>query len=225
MSFLRLPGRDDPTPAVTTPVKVDIGRRIGIVTKLVSYRMRISGAERIPPTGPVLFVVNHSSGLDGPVLFGALPRRVSFLVKAEMFHGPVGWVLTNVGQYGLHRDVPDRAPLLNALAQLQGGGAIGIFPEGTRGAGGVESVFNGAGWLACRSGAQIVPIAMRGTHRPTGSGRRFRPRVDVLIGDPFTVPPGVGRTAVTAATDRIRVTLKELVTALDDSRARSGSLL
>ncbi len=105
----------------------------------------------------MLFVVNHSSGLDGPVLFGVLPRRVSFLVKAEMFRGPVGWVLTSVGQYGLHRDIPDRAPLLNALAQLQTGGAIGIFPEGTRGAGGVENVFNGAGWLACRSGAQIVP--------------------------------------------------------------------
>lgn len=222
MTFVRLPGRADPTPAVTTGVKVDIGRRIGVVTKLVSYRMRIDGAERIPADGPVLFVVNHSSALDGPVLFGALPRRVSFLVKAEMFRGAVGWVLTTVGQYGLQRDIPDRAPLLNALAQLKAGGAIGIFPEGTRGEGGVESVFNGAGWLACRSGAQIVPIAMRGTHRPAGTGRRYRPRVDVLVGEVFTVPPGAGRTAVAAATDRIRDTLKELVTALDERRAGVG---
>lgn len=225
MSFRHLPGRADPTPAVTTPFLVDLGRRIGIVTKLVSYRMRIVGGERIPATGPVLFVVNHSSGLDGPVLFGVLPRRVSFLVKAEMFHGPVGRVLTAVGQYGLHRDIPDRGPLLSALAQLKAGGAIGIFPEGTRGTGGVESVFNGAGWLACRSGARIVPIAMRGTLRPAGTGRRFRPHVDVLVGEPFTVPVGAGRTAVAAATERIRDTLKELVTALDDSRARAGSLL
>ena len=222
MSFLRLPGRTDPVPAVTTGVKVDIGRRIGVVTRLVSYRMRVVGAERIPTTGPVLFVVNHSSGLDGPVLFGTLPRRVSFLVKAEMFRGPVGWVLTAVGQYGLHREIPDRAPLLNALAQLQAGGAIGIFPEGTRGAGGVESVFNGAGWLACRSSAQIVPIAMRGTHRPSGTGRRYRPRVDVLVGEPFTVPTGAGRTAVAAATGRIRDTLKELVAALDARRGAVG---
>ncbi len=47
----------------------------------------------------------------------------------------------------------------------------------------------------------------------------------MLVGDPFTVPPGVGRKAVTAATGLIRDTLKELVTALDDSRGRSGSLL
>ncbi len=218
MKFLRLQGRLDPTPAVTNGTRVDIGRRIGVVTGLGAYRMRIDGMERIPAAGPVLFVVNHSSGLDGPVLFGALPRRVSFLVKAEMFKGFVGWVLTNVGQYGLQRDVPDRAPLLNALAQLKAGGTIGIFPEGSRGSGGVESVFNGAGWLACRSGAQLVPIAMRGTLRPAGNRRRFRPKVDVLVGVPFRVPTGAGRIAVAAATEQIRGTLKELVAELDGRR-------
>ena len=218
MTFLRPAGGSDPTPDVTNGVRVDIGRRIGVVTGLLCYRMRISGIEHVPTTGPVLFVVNHSSVLDGPVLFGALPRRVSFLVKAEMFTGFVGWVLTSVGQYGLHRDLPDRAPLLNALAQLKAGGAIGIFPEGTRGAGGVENVFNGAGWLACRSGARIVPIAMRGTHRPAGASRRYRPRVDVLVGKPFTVPPGGGRVAVAASTALIRDTLKELVAELDRVR-------
>ena len=166
-------------------------------------------------------VVNHSSGMDGPALFGLLPRRVSFLVKAEMFHGFVGWVLTNVGQYGLNREVPDRAPLLAALAQLKEGGAIGIFPEGTRGEGEVESVFNGAGWLACRSGAQVVPIAMRGTYRAPGERRRFHPRVRVLVGEPFTVPVGAGRTAVNAATDKIRGTLKRLVSDLDALQGRS----
>ena len=220
MNFLRLPGSKDPTPAVTNGRRVDIGRRIGVVTAFAAYQMRIAGLERIPAGGPVIFVVNHSSGLDGPVLFGRLPRRVSFLVKAEMFHGFVGWVLTNVGQYGLNREVPDRAPLLNALAQLKAGGAIGIFPEGTRGAGGVDNVFNGAGWLACRSGAQLVPIAMRGTHRPVGSRRRFRPKVRVLIGEPFSVPVGAGRAAVAAATDQIRATLKELVSDLDRTLAR-----
>lgn len=221
--LLRIPGSGDPVPAVTRGRRVDLGRRIGTALGRAAYRMKVRGLEHVPMTGPVLFVVNHSAALDGPVLFGALPRRVSFLVKAEMFRGFVGWVLTTVGQYGLQRDVPDRAPLLNALAQLKAGGAVGIFPEGTRGAGGVDSVFNGAGWLACRSGARVVPIAMRGTHRPAGSGRRFRPRVDVLIGEPFSVPLGAGRVTVTAATERIRVTLRELVSELDSVRRASGS--
>ena len=93
---------------------------------------------------------------------------MSFLVKAEAVKGPLGWLLINVGQYALLRGVPDREPLLKALAQLQAGGAIGIFPEGTRGAGTVATVFPGAGWLAARSGAAVVPVAIRGTNRPAG---------------------------------------------------------
>ena len=214
-------GAADPVPAVTTPTKVDIGRWIGVVVAHSTYRVRIDGLERIPADRPTLFVVNHSSAMDGPALFGLLPRRVSFLVKAEMFHGFVGWVLTSVGQYGLNRDVPDRAPMLAALAQLKDGGAVGIFPEGTRGEGGVDAVFNGAGWLACRSGAQIVPIAMRGTYRAPGEKRRFRPRVRVLVGEPFSVPVGAGRTAVNAATEAIRGTLKQLVSDLDVLQGRT----
>ena len=128
---------------------------------------------------------------------------MSFLVKAEAVKGPLGWLLTNVGQYALVRGVPDREPLLKALAQLKAGGAIGIFPEGTRGAGNVETVFAGAGWLAARAGAAVVPVAIRGTDRPAGrKRRRFRPAVHVLVGDPFAVPQGGGRTAVAAATEK-----------------------
>jgi 1-acyl-sn-glycerol-3-phosphate acyltransferase len=219
MKFIRPPGRTDPVPPTAQAYGVDNGRRIGIVLGKLVYRMKLVGTARIPPTGPVLFVINHSAALDGPVLFGVLPRRVSFLVKAEMFTGPLGWLLTAVGQYGLHREIPDRAPLLNALAQLKAGGTIGIFPEGTRGHGAVDSVFNGAGWLACRSGASIVPVAMRGTLRPVGGSRRFRPRVDVLIGESFTVPAGAGRKAVAAATELIHEKLKTLVDELDQRRS------
>ena len=160
-------------------------------------------------------VANHQNFMDGAVLFGLLPRRVSFLVKAEAVKGPLGWLLINVGQYALLRGVPDRDPLLKALAQLQAGGAIGIFPEGTRGAGTVAAVFPGAGWLAARSGATVVPVAIRGTNRPAGSGRRFRPAVDVLIGEPFPVEQGGGRRAVAAATESIREHLAALVATLD----------
>ncbi len=147
---------------------MDRGRRIGIALSLIMYRMRIRGMGRLPAAGPVVVVANHQNFMDGAVLFGALTRRVSFLVKAEAVKGPLGWLLINVGQYALVRGVPDREPLLKALAQLKAGGAIGIFPEGTRGAGNVETVFAGAGWLAARAGAAVVPVAIRGTDRPAG---------------------------------------------------------
>lgn len=219
MRWRHLGGSLDPVPSEAQPRGVDRGRRIGIVLGLVAFRLQFQGLAAIPPTGPVIFVANHSAALDGPLLFGALPRRVSFLVKAEMFKGFMGWLLTAVGQYGLNRVIPDRAPLMNALAQLKTGGTIGVFPEGTRGEGGVQSVFNGAGWLAARSGAALVPVAMRGTRRAPGDPRRFRPKVDVLIGESFTVPPGTGKTAVNAATAQIREKLKNLVAELDEQRA------
>jgi len=194
---------------------MDRGRRIGIALSLLMYRQKVMGVDRVPATGPLVVVANHSNFSDGPVLFGALPRRVSFLVKAEAVTGPMGWLLRNVGQYAINREVPDRKPLLQALSQLKAGGAIGIFPEGTRGDGNVENISAGAGWLAARAGAAVLPVAVRGTARPAGSSRRFRPAVRVLIGDPFVIPLGAGKKAVDAATDLIRDRLSELVLQLD----------
>jgi 1-acyl-sn-glycerol-3-phosphate acyltransferase len=214
--WFTLGGAQDPTPETSGPKGMDRGRRIGIALSAALYRMRIKGMERLPAQGPLVVVANHQNFMDGAVLFGALTRRVSFLVKAEAVKGPLGWLLINVGQYALVRGVPDREPLLKALAQLQAGGAIGIFPEGTRGAGNVDSVFPGAGWLAARSGAAVVPVAIRGTNRPVGrSRRRFRPEVHVLIGEPFPVEQGGGRKTVAAATDAIRIHLAALVATLD----------
>ena len=66
--------------------------------------------------------------------------------------GFVGWVLATVGQYAIDRDVPERAALLDALAQLKAGGAIGVFPEGTRGDGRSQSRCSTerAGWRCVR---------------------------------------------------------------------------
>jgi len=214
--WFRLGGSDDPTPEQSGPKGMDRGRRIGIALSLGMYRMRSRGMGRVPAHGPLVVVANHQNFMDGAVLFGALPRRVSFLVKAEAVHGPLGWLLVNVGQHPVVRGVPDREPLLRALAQLKAGGAIGIFPEGTRGAGNVETVFPGAGWLAARSGATVLPVAIRGTNRPAGrKRRRFRPEVHLLVGEPFPVRQGGGRQAVAAATDAIRVQLATLVATLD----------
>jgi 1-acyl-sn-glycerol-3-phosphate acyltransferase len=215
MRWRHLGGTQDPWPPHSGRKGMDRGRRIGITLSLMMYRQRVTGMARVPASGPLVVVANHSNFFDGPVLFGALPRRVSFLIKAEAVTGPMGWLLRNVGQYAIHRDVPDRKPLLEALAQLKAGGAIGIFPEGTRGAGDVQNISGGAGWLAARAGATVLPVAVRGTARPEGRGRRFRPSVRVLIGDPFPIPAGAGRTAVDSATDLIRDRLSELVIQLD----------
>ncbi|MGW5646500.1 lysophospholipid acyltransferase family protein [Saccharopolyspora sp. NPDC003752] len=179
------------------------------------YRVRIHGAERIPRTGPVVLVANHSSMADGPLLFGMIPRNAVFLIKQEMFRGPLGWFLRRIGQIGVRRGEPDRTPLLAAVRVLRAGGLVGVFPEGTRGEGDVANAQHGAAWLARASEAQVLPVACRGTRRPEGAGRRLLPRIDVLFGEPITLPAGKGRTGLVVATEAVRTELVELIAELD----------
>jgi 1-acyl-sn-glycerol-3-phosphate acyltransferase len=113
----------------------------------------------------------------------------------------------------------DRAPLFTAVQVLRAGGFVGIFPEGSRGPGDVAKAHNGAAWLARSGDAVLLPVACRGTFRPPGAPRRWRPRVDVLIGEPLPVPAARGRAALASATEEIRVALAALVTELDRLRA------
>jgi 1-acyl-sn-glycerol-3-phosphate acyltransferase len=78
----------------------------------------------------------------------------------------------------------------------------------------------GAAWLVRSSEAVVVPVAVRGTDRPQGTGRRFRPVVDLLIGEPFTVTVARGRSGLATATEQIRVRLAGLVCELDELRGR-----
>jgi 1-acyl-sn-glycerol-3-phosphate acyltransferase len=198
---------------------------IGTWCFYVGYRLRVRHRERIPATGPIVVVANHSAMIDGPLLYGLLGRRSSFLIKQEMFRGLLGWILLRIGQLAVRRGEVDRAPLLTAVRLLRDGGVVVVFPEGTRGSGDVANVQQGAAWLARAGGARMLPVAIRGTCRPPGSSRRFRPLVDVLVGEPFAIPPGRGRAALTAATTEIRNRLAALVTELDAIRclARPGA--
>lgn len=205
-------------PPGTWPWLQGFTRWIGTWCFHIGYRLHVQHRGRIPTTRPIVVVANHSAMVDGPLLYGLLGRRSSFLVKQEMFRGPLGWVLPRIGQLAVRRGEVDRAPLLTAVRLLRHGGAVVVFPEGTRGEGDVASAQHGAAWLARTGGARILPVAIRGTRRPSGSNWRFRPQVDVLIGEPFAVPSGQGRAVVVAATNDMRNRLAALVTELDGTR-------
>ncbi|GAA4555216.1 lysophospholipid acyltransferase family protein [Pseudonocardia xishanensis] len=197
----------------------DLARWVGTWCFVPGYRVQVHHRERIPAAGAVVLVANHSAMVDGPLLFGLLGRRSVFLVKREMFVGPLGRGLRAIGQLSVRRGEPERAPLTAALGVLRGGGLVGVFPEGTRGSGNADAAQQGAAWLARAAGAQILPMVVRGTRR-TG-GRRFRPRVDVLVGEPLPAPTGKGRAELAAATETVRGALAALVTELDEVRSRT----
>ena len=204
-------------PTGTSPRLHDLARWVGSWCFRPALRVRVHHGERIPSTGPVVLAANHSAFVDGPLLLGLVGRRAVFLTKQEMFRGPLAWLLPRIGQLAVRRGEPDPAPLRAAVGVLRGGGMVGVFPEGTRGAGDVAAVQHGAAWLARAAGAVVLPVVVRGTRR--GPRRRFRPRVDVLVGPPLTVAPGGGRAGLVAATETVRAALAGLVVELDEVRS------
>ncbi|MCZ7413509.1 MULTISPECIES: lysophospholipid acyltransferase family protein [unclassified Streptomyces] len=174
------------------------GRRLGIGLMNGLFRPRVLGSWRMPASGPVILAVNHAHNIDGPMLMGTCPRPVHFLIKQEAFVGPLDWFLRSIGQVPVDRSTADRSAVTAALGVLDRGGVLGIFPEGSRGAGDFAALRSGLAYFAVRSGAPVVPVAVLGS-----SGRRsrvipalppLRGRVDVVFGDPVTVGGGGRRT-------------------------------
>jgi 1-acyl-sn-glycerol-3-phosphate acyltransferase len=158
-------------------------------------RIEVTGLHRVPETGPAILAVNHTSLMDGPLLFGLLRRPVSFLVKAEAFEpvrGLAGDALRAAGQLPVRRYQLDPAPIRYALALLDRGGILGMFPEGSRGTGLAETVRPGVGYFAVKTGAPVVPVAVHGAGRMVREVGR--PAVSVRIGQPLSFPaPAPGR--------------------------------
>jgi 1-acyl-sn-glycerol-3-phosphate acyltransferase len=196
----------------------DLARWVGTWCFDPFLRVRVHYGSRVPPRGPVVVVANHSAFVDGPLLYGLLGRRSVFLVKDEMFRGPLKYLLSRMGQLAVRRGTVDRRPLTAALDVLRGGGMVVVFPEGTRGTGEVAAARQGAAWLARQAHAPLLPVVCRGTHRASGTPRRYRPRVDVLVGEPLPAPSGRGRTELAEATDGIRTALVTLVAEVDEIR-------
>jgi 1-acyl-sn-glycerol-3-phosphate acyltransferase len=198
-----------------------------VVRPMIHYvimRVRSQGRELVPASGPLILAGNHASWLDGPLVVAECPRLVRCLTKVELYDGKLGSFLSLIGQIPIDRGRPDRTALHASLEELQNGGAIGMFPEGTRGTGELDSVHDGVAWLAVRSGAQVLPVACLGTAAALPKGAKFPKRtpVTVVFGEPFkiTMPDNPrSRTALKGVSEEIRLHLVEHLAA---ARAKHG---
>ena len=177
------------------------------------FRVRVEGRQHVPLAGPVIIAGNHPGFLDGPLVYALAPRSASFLAKSELFVGPLARALGWLGQVPVHRGRPDRAALRAGVEVLRDGGAMGVFPEGTRGSGTLEQVSDGLAYLALRSGAPVVPVAVLGTAEALPKGRRlprWRAPVSLVFGPAVTVDvsgdPRARRTVRDAA-EQLRLAL------------------
>ena len=173
-----------------------ICKPLAVAIMKVLFRLEARGTEHVPPQGPVLLVANHSSILDPPLVGGMTPRRLTFLAKAELFEIPgFGWLIRRLNARPLRREGADPSALRIAQRVLQEGGALLVFPEGTRGDEGVlREAKPGAALLAMQTGAPVVPVYVHGSGRALPRGRSLpRPaKVVVTFGAPLTFPRAAG---------------------------------
>ncbi len=165
-----------------------------VLAGLILFRTKhISGLEKVPRSGPVLVVGNHIASLDPP-LTGALIKRfdVYYMAKSEYFTRRVqGWLFRSYNAFPVVRHSPDRRSLKQALQVLEDGHVLMMYPEGTRSRDlQLHRPYAGAGFLARKSNAPIVPVAVWGSEDilPAGASWPKRAHVWIQFGDPFLLP-------------------------------------
>jgi 1-acyl-sn-glycerol-3-phosphate acyltransferase len=142
----------------------------------IFHRIRREGAEHVPPAGPVIYVANHQSHYDAPIV-GVLvtDRPFSGMARSGLFKSRIlGSIMRGIGSIELEQGKGDAGAMKAALAELELGRTVLIFPEGTRTKDGALSEFQrGVMLLIKRSRANVVPVAVEGAFDiwPIGSSR------------------------------------------------------
>jgi len=179
-------------------------------------RLEVTGLENLPPGGPLLLLTNHLHWLDPLLLFAILPFPATVMAAEKYERRYQGLFMRPLGVIFVQRGEVDRQALRQALAILEAGGVIGIAPEGTRSkTGGLQQGKRGAAYLAYRSGAPLLPVAIAGVEKVFPSLRRLRrARVTAKVGPVFYLPEVDGKASreeLEAATELIMRRLAELL--------------
>jgi glycerol-3-phosphate dehydrogenase (NAD(P)+) len=159
---------------------------------LVYFRLSRFGREHGEVDGPLIVAANHRSFLDPFVIGASLPwrRPLHYVAKVELFEKRwQGWILNRLGAYPVRRGQSDEETLITSHEVLERGGAVCIFPEGTRHrTGSLARPKRGFGRLALETGAAVLPVAVHGTEQ-VRRGWRIRPRkVKIRLGRALTFP-------------------------------------
>jgi 1-acyl-sn-glycerol-3-phosphate acyltransferase len=190
-----------------------------IIVTLGGIRIKIDGLSRIDPSRHYVFVANHQSNIDIPILvqtFNVFQLR--WLAKKELLRVPFfGWAM-----WASKHIIVDRDDHLNALTSLriakqrvEAGISIVIFPEGRRSSNGSLLPFKKGGFLlAVKAGIPIVPVTINGSGKllPAGAWRLRPGTVEAVIGDPVAVDgyrPGQLRPLVQRVRSEIEKHLRE----------------
>jgi 1-acyl-sn-glycerol-3-phosphate acyltransferase len=179
-------------------------------------RVQVVGAENLRKCPVAVYAPNHTSYMDIPVVFAALPFQFRILAKKSLWQWPfIGWYLERSGQMPIDIENPHAtlASLGGAVKALRGGMPLVVFPEGGRTADGeLKPFLSGAAYMAIRAQVPLVPIALSGVYDllPIHTRHFYPGRLTVRVGEPIETK-GMSVRQNGELTERLRVAIEEML--------------
>ncbi len=143
---------------------------------LSGIRLKVTGAENIPQNSSAIYISNHQSNFDIPILYAGLPIQFRWMAKKELFDIPLfGLAMKRCGYIEIDRS--DRRKSMSSITaaakRIKAGASVIIFPEGTRTTDGRLQEFKKGGFLiAAKAQVPVVPVAIRGSYHISAKGSR-----------------------------------------------------
>ena len=198
-----------------------------IVAKLFG-RIEVHGAERIPD-GPFVLAPVHRSNVDFALVCLVTKRRMRYMGKDSIFkYKFLHPFFDALGGFPVHRGTADREALRTCIEVIELGQSLVMFPEGQRQSGPiVQDLFDGAAYVAAKTGVPIVPVGVGGSEAAMPKGAKMiRPsKLVLVVGEPLPAPTPtdggrVSRRAIKAQTDALHEAIQAL---FDDAQRRAGA--
>jgi 1-acyl-sn-glycerol-3-phosphate acyltransferase len=184
--------------------------------------LTVRGAENLKKAPVAVYAANHTSYMDTPVIFAALPFQFRILAKKELWSMPfIGWYLGRSGQIPIDTENP-RATLSSlglGVKALRAGMPLFVFPEGSRTPNGeMQAFLSGAAYLAIRAQVPLVPIALSGVYDllPIHTRHFYPGELTLSVADPIETVGMTPRDSE-ALTLKLRSTIQAL-SALENPR-------
>lgn len=181
----------------------------------VGAKVQVGGLEKIDTSKPQVYVVNHLSAFDIPVLYTQLPFQFRILAKKELFRYPfMGWHLRRSGQIPVVLENPKASvrSLNLAVAAIRKGNSLVIFPEGGRSPDGqLHAFMGGAFYAAVKAQVDVVPIVLVGTYEMLKmNSYHIKPGpVQMVVGSPISTV-GMSTRDIAKITERARIVMGDL---------------